>query len=1057
MKQTFIHNNNLKSVFLPLFIMGNIFAGTTSKNDPELKNKAQQCMEQQPVQFLENKGQMINTDNIPVPFVLFKVSGRGMDVYITEKGLTFVFAKTEEEREQETGREHKEKGKNEQEEEKIKTEMAWINMHLKGASIKKENILKEGESEDHFNYFQPHCPEGIYGVKHYKKITIKAVYPGIDWVLYNSDNAGMKYDFIVQPGANPEQIKLVYESENLLNIDRNGNIKIKTPLGTLTENAPYSYMQETGAQVKSNFTKNVIDRHNVEVDFDIAAHDLTSPLVIDPQLVWGTFFGRNPLTGLQSLTVDNSNNLFAGGYTESNNFPLQNTGTYFQTMTGGSRLFISKFGNAGNILWSTIYGGGGLEYLYTFAIDGNNNLFVGGRTSSTALPVQNAGTFFQGTKGGGSYDGFILKFDNVGNRLWATYYGGSGNDEVFSLATDGNNNLFVGGYTNSTNFSVQNAGTFFQAAKSPGGWEDAFILKFTNAGTLLWGTFYGGDYQDRITSLAIDSNNNLFAAGVTGSGNFPVQNAGTFFQGTRAGVQEEGFFLKFDNAGNRLWATYYGGTSVDRITSIAIDGSNNLFAVGIGQPATPVQNAGTFFQSPTGGGAFIYKFDNAGNLLWATSFGGATWQDGYDNLALDQCGNIYVVLNTSVSTMPLLDPGCGYFDGTYSAMSDAFIASFTNAGTLIWSSYIGGPRNDFRTAVAVDKNNNVFMGGEFSGYTSAVGLPLINPGGGAYFENAGNNGDNSYILKFSPVSALTQSQVNSTACAPCNGSATINITCGDAGYNYVWSNGSSTVNSTNSSNTISGLCPGTYTVTATSNCNQSKTASFTITGTACGSITATAIGATICPGTCATVTSNGSSGTGPYTYLWSNGSTMQSINLCPSSNTLYTVTVTDNTGVTATSTALVTVNPSVSVSITPTNINCSGASTGSATAAGGSGTPAYTYSWSNLVSGSSVSGLGAGSYTVTVTDSKGCSSTSTTIIVSPPALTGEFAKGTATCTGCGCKEWLMVNATGGTSPYSYTWPDGYINRYKNQLCPGTYSVNIKDKNGCSVNVNLTTP
>ncbi|MCC6691393.1 MAG: PKD domain-containing protein, partial [Bacteroidia bacterium] len=72
-------------------------------------------------------------------------------------------------------------------------------------------------------------------------------------------------------------------------------------------------------------------------------------------------------------------------------------------------------------------------------------------------------------------------------------------------------------------------------------------------------------------------------------------------------------------------------------------------------------------------------------------------------------------------------------------------------------------------------------------------------------------------------------------------------------------------------------------------------------------------------------------------------------------------------------------------------------------------------------------------------------------------LKAQYTKGTANCSNCGCKEWVMVNATGGTTPYSYSWPDGYTNRYKNGLCPGAYTVNVKDKNGCSVNINLTTP
>ncbi|MBI2272095.1 MAG: hypothetical protein HYU69_17280, partial [Bacteroidetes bacterium] len=193
------------------------------------------------------------------------------------------------------------------------------------------------------------------------------------------------------------------------------------------------------------------------------------------------------------------------------------------------------------------------------------------------------------------------------------------------------------------------------------------------------------------------------------------------------------------------------------------------------------------------------------------------------------------------------------------------------------------------------------------------------------------------------------------------------------------------------------------------------------------------------------------------TYSWSNGSTTQNINPCPVSTSTYTVTIRDSGGSTSTSTAVVTVHPAVTVLITPTNINCSGASTGSAAAAGSGGSAPYTYNWSNGVSGSAASGLTAGTYTVTVTDNKGCTVNSTATITSPPPLAGQFTKGTANCTGCGCKEWLMVNATGGTSPYSYSWPDGYVNRYKSQLCPGAYNINITDKNGCSVKINLTAP
>lgn len=253
------------------------------------------------------------------------------------------------------------------------------------------------------------------------------------------------------------------------------------------------------------------------------------------------------------------------------------------------------------------------------------------------------------------------------------------------------------------------------------------------------------------------------------------------------------------------------------------------------------------------------------------------------------------------------------------------------------------------------------------------------------------------------------------------------------------------------------LTVGTYNVnhTVTSG-GCSTTVTNTITVTTCTGPTVTATGNSVCPGSCASVNSSGAGGTGPYTYSWSNGATSQNINSCPALTTTYTVTIRDTGGNSSTSTAVVTVNPAVSVSVTATNISCN-SGTGSITASGSNGTSPYTYSWSNGGTSSQILNLTSQIYTVTVTDNKGCTSISSAAIISPPALSGQFAKGTANCIGCGCKEWVMVTAIGGTSPYSYTWSDGYVNRYKNKLCPGTYSVNLTDKNGCSISINLTAP
>ncbi|MBI2271681.1 MAG: SBBP repeat-containing protein [Bacteroidetes bacterium] len=595
-------------------------------------------------------------------------------------------------------------------------------------------------------------------------------------------------------------------------------------------------------------------------------------------------------------------------------------GSYFQAILGNFDIFLVKFDNSGVWIWATYYGGsggGGSSRWGTIAVDGSNNLFVTGRTNCTNFPVLNlAGAYFQPAISG-IQDAFILKFNNNGVRLWATYYGGSGDDQGYSIAIDASNDVFIAGSTSSVNFPVLNlAGAYNQPAS--GGLQDVFILKLNNSGVQLWATYYGGSGDDLAYSIAIDNSNNILITGSATSVNFPVLNlAGAYNQPGNAGGQDA-FVLKFNNSGVRLWATYYGGSGTDQGCSVAIDGTDNVFVVGNTSSANlPLLNLAGAYNQPGYAGVqdiFILKFNSSGLRLWATYFGGNSF-DFFRNytdheITIDACGNLYVTGGTNSTDFPVLNPGCGsHFQGTYAGGSPygIFFLKFSNNGILLWSTHSGASALGFGSALAIDVSGNLFAVGEWF-YPGSNGL--IDPGGGAYFDATFNTSDDSYIMKFIPlIPAYTQTQINSTGCSPCNGSATINLTCSEPNYSYVWSNGTSTLNSVSAANTLTGLCPGSYTVTATSNCNQTQAATFVITGIPCGTCT----------------------------------------------------------------------------------------------------------------------------------------------------LTGQFTKGTANCTGCGCKEWLMVNATGGTSPYSYSWPDGYDKRYKNQLCPGVYNVNIKDKNGCSVNVNLTVP
>lgn len=990
-------------ITLFFFLSISLFAGNVTE-EFWANDLRQNQIQTQPIKFIENKGQLMNANFEAVPFVLFKAEAPGMNVYITEKGLTYVFVRSE---------------RNEKEEHKInnagqfhlpgentKTEMAWVNVHLKEASINRENIVKEGQSKEHQNYFYGHCPQGIYDVYQYEKITIKDVYPGIDWVFYNSDKKGMKYDFIIHPGADPNRIKFIYESEKPLAIDRDGNIRIKTKFGTLTENAPYSYIQNEKAKIESRFNKKTIDDYNVEVTFQLPHTELpnSQTIIIDPQLVWATYYGGELTEWAASSTMDSFGNFYTCGYSESLGFPTLNSGTYYMQLANGGNqdLAILKFTNAGVLLWATYYGGTGYDYPFSMVCDISDNLFIAGTTRSANFPIQASTGYFDNAIGGLS-DGFIIKFNLSGVRQWGTYYGGTAMETCKSITTDGSGQVYATGLTSSTDLPLVNAGGYFDNA-NPGS-DDIFIVKFNATNVLLWSTYFGGVGYDDPWSIICDGAGTIYVSGMTYSINLPTLNSGGYFDNTLNG-SSDCFILKFSASYLLQWSTYYGGSGDEMGGNLLKHANGNLYVAGStsmsgGNPQPTdfnTLNSGGYYDNTPGGRSDVYilKFNSSESLLWATLFGGsgqeATQSYWSPYLETDNCGSVYLSFSTRSPGLFTKQDVCnlGYFQPTFSNpkgvswQCNLFLIKFTPMDNILWATYIKGDGDDHVPTIVIDNQSNIFIGSN----SDLVGVnnQFVNPGGGAYFDNIGNGGPpyaaDFAIYKFSPIpSTINKSQTNSTSCV-CNGTATVSLSCGVDPYTFKWSNGIIQAGVTSATSSISGLCAGTYTLTATSNCNQTQTTTFTITGPSCGGITAHASDTIICLGACAILKSNATGGSAPYLYSWSTGATTQNITPCPIATTTYTVKITDSGGATSTASA--------------------------------------------------------------------------TVIVLPPMI-GQFAKGTAVCSGCGCKQWIMVTASGGTSPYSYSWPDGYTNRYKNQLCPGNYTVNIKDKNGCSVNVNLSTP
>ncbi|MDP4267636.1 MAG: lamin tail domain-containing protein, partial [Bacteroidota bacterium] len=314
----------------------------------------------------------------------------------------------------------------------------------------------------------------------------------------------------------------------------------------------------------------------------------------------------------------------------------------------------------------------------------------------------------------------------------------------------------------------------------------------------------------------------------------------------------------------------------------------------------------------------------------------------------------------------------------------------------------------------------------------------------------GCSGTNSVVINQPADILITPSQTNILCNGNKSGAVNIIVTGGTIPYTYLWSNSKTTQN-------ISGLGSGNYSITVTDANSCTKVHSTTITEPSKLSVKIDSTNTT-CGFNNGTAKANVTGGTSPYNYLWSNNSTNQNINNLPAGN--YKLTVTDKNACSATqktdialSSALTLSNPRV---INPT---CKYANNGSITVFASNGTLPYTYSWSNGEDSSTILNLIPGNYLVTVTDKIGCTGTSQATITEPSKLSVSSINKTDAMCYEEVSGSINITASGGTSPYTYTWSNGSTQNSLSRLKAGDYTVTITDSKECDTifTVQITQP
>jgi len=327
------------------------------------------------------------------------------------------------------------------------------------------------------------------------------------------------------------------------------------------------------------------------------------------------------------------------------------------------------------LTYSTYFGGSQNEGAgYGFEVDNQGNVYITGDTGSTNLPISNA---LQPQHNGGEQDVFVSKIDPYSNTLiYSTYLGGSERDTANRLTIDGNNNVYVTGFTRSSNFPVVNA----LYPQKPGalGDADAFILKLDSTGSsLVFSTYLGGTRSDDGWDIEINSQGEIIVVGITQSFDFPVQNA---IQPTRtedpspSNAVFETFITKLNPSATQIvFSTYLGGSGNDVVRAVAVDNQDDIYTTGeTDSEDYPVQNQIQTNQSSTD--IFISKINSAGTSLIFSSYIGGSGQDRAWGIAADENGNSYITGNTNSTNFPMVNP----YDSTFNGRSDVFIVKINS-------------------------------------------------------------------------------------------------------------------------------------------------------------------------------------------------------------------------------------------------------------------------------------------------------------------------------------------------------------------------------------------
>ncbi len=1059
-----------------------------------------------PPGFIENKGQIADDKHQIRNDIQFKVEQPGLNAYFKPDGIIYHAYRSEDKLTKEYSKQDWENF-NKGDLAAIGKKVYFFRMDFELiGSNKNATVVKQGKHSILRNYYLANCPNGITGVEEYDEITYKDVYPSIDLRYYYKEGH-LKYEFIVHPGGDASQIKFRYNGATNTLVE-NEELVVKNIYHDLTEAKPYTFMEGSRSEVSNSFVVN----DNGEVSFNTGEYDHTSALVIDPIITWATYYNNGSSSDPHcNSAFDSNGKIYSAFGTYSATWPTINAGggQYYDAVRDGTTdLIVLGFNADYSVQWATYYGGSDADYLCghggdygkTIAVDQNNNVYVAGFTGNTGgiFPTQSSGapgSFYQDqTRLFGGDNPFLLKFNSNGVRQWATIYNheqpntNSAGLRINGICVSGTKVYFTGQTYrfNSNDIPLRTlAGAYNQTTFL--GAQDPFIGRFDDNCILEWSTYFNSGsvgqtaYKDG-ADLHVDASGNLLLVGHASSGGSNTSayllnpGGGAYFQSAITGSIDV-YIAKFNTSMQPVWATYYGGTELDRVSQVSSDASGNVLVAcrTIASNNFPVfdPGGGAYYQGTkpstgTNWDGAIMKFSSSGVRQWATYVGATTGNNNsVTGVGADGSGNVYAIGYTAGSNFTVLNDG-SFFQGTTGGGNDLFYMKFNASSVLQSSTYYGSTGSE--TCYGV-KLATATTGCDFKQFnffiTNSPSLTTVNPGGAALYQTSPTTANANACILFTTVSGTLSTAptgINLSPVVNCSPGYSVNLQAvggvAGGGSNFYWYTGScgGTAIGTGSTINVSPVTSTTYYVRREGTCNTTTCFSITVDPPAAVSASTTLNSNVSCfGGNNGAATVNPSGGVGSYTYSWSpsGGTGISASGL--SANT-YTVTVTDGNSCSNTATVTISQPSVVTANISATDEpNCFGGSDGQATVTPGGGVGSYTYLWSpSGGTGATATGLSANTYTVTVTDGNSCSVTTSTTISQPSIVTANISSSDEPSCFGGSNGEATVTPGGGVGSYTYSWsPSGGTGATGTGLSANTYTVTVTDGNSCSATASTT--